>query len=156
MPLRRSAIRGGRGGGKGERRGERRASVDGPHIERSTLPRSSRKSGSQFLASRNLCSWHMIMSREVALLSSSSPPFASEPRLCSDRPRAGNQATSRSHGTMSKTQPTKKNLNATCIENEVRMMFRSVSRWRVQLSQHGQLLKHWTRPSRNKHILSLT
>lgn len=44
--------------------------MDGPLIERSTLPRSSRKSGSQFLASRNLCSWHKIMSREVALLSS--------------------------------------------------------------------------------------
>ena len=147
MPLRRSTIRGRRESGEGERRGERRASVDGPLIERSTLPRSSRKSGSQFLVQESvfLAQDHVARGRSPQL-KRSSPPFASEPRLCSDRPRAGNQATSRSHGTMSKTQPTKKKLNATCIENEVRMMFRSVSRWRVQLSQHGQLLKHWTRP----------
>ena len=55
----------------------------GPLIEISTQPRSSRKSGSQFLASKNLRSWHKIMSREVALLSSNAPllPLRQNPGL---------------------------------------------------------------------------
>ena len=177
---------GGKRSGKGERSRERRVSVDSPgsppnisrpppslstiSSHRTCLSLSSvnlllmfgsrevhpaqiiQKVWLPILGVRNLCSWHKILSREVALSNAPLLPLCQNPGSVridhglATKPRRNHMG-----------QPTQKKLNGRCIiENEVRKMFGSVSRWRVQLSQHGQLLEHWTRPSEKKHILPMT